>query len=110
GPFVLINLGCFLRVSLQTLTDWHPGFFAVVGVSGLLEVTALAWWGLHLARIIRAGRRMEAMPEDDAPCDHHRPATIEPTMRVTDVLRWFPQTQPVFDSYGFTLLKNPIAR
>lgn len=53
GPFVLINIGCFLRVSTQTLTDWHPTFFAIVGVSGLLEVVALAWWGIDLLRLMR---------------------------------------------------------
>ncbi len=59
GPFILINLGCFLRVSLQTLTDWHPVFFAVVGISGLLEVTALAWWGGHVARLVLRARKVE---------------------------------------------------
>ncbi|UXY32223.1 NnrS family protein [Streptomyces sp. HUAS TT20] len=52
GPFVLLNTGCALRVILQTLTDWHPFFFSVVGISGLLELTALAWWGTGLLRII----------------------------------------------------------
>lgn len=52
GPFVLVNTGCFLRVSLQTLTDWHPFFFAVVGVSGLLELTGLAWWGWEILRLM----------------------------------------------------------
>lgn len=109
GPFILINVGCFLRVSLQTLTDWHPGFFAAVGVSGTLEVTALAWWGIGLARIMRQGKRREVEPED-LPADDTTPCSIEADMRVTDVLRWFPATAEVFDQYGFTLLRNPVAR
>ena len=52
GPFLLINLGCFLRVTLQALTDVHPAFFAVVGVSGVLELAALCWWGVHLVRVM----------------------------------------------------------
>jgi hypothetical protein len=56
GPFVLVNLGCLLRVVLQALTDVHPGFFAVVGVSGLLELAALAWWGSHLIRLMATRR------------------------------------------------------
>jgi hypothetical protein len=52
GPYILINSGCFLRVSLQALTDVHPIFFALVGVSGLLEITALAWWGSDLIRML----------------------------------------------------------
>ncbi|MFW6059826.1 MAG: NnrS family protein [Phycisphaeraceae bacterium] len=52
GPFVLINVGCLLRVSTQTLTDWHSWFFGVVGISGTLEVIGLALWGAHLARLM----------------------------------------------------------
>lgn len=110
GPFILINLGCFLRVSLQTLTDWHLGFFMAVGISGTLEVTALGWWGGHLAAIMRRGKRLEREPEPAASEDDAPPCTIEADMRVTDVLHWFPETAAVFDSYGFTLLRNPIAR
>lgn len=51
-PFLLVNTGCLLRVALQTLTDWHPVFFGLVGLSGVLEVTGLAIWGIHLARIM----------------------------------------------------------
>jgi hypothetical protein len=56
GPFLLVNLGCLLRVALQALTDIHPGFFAVVGVSGLLELAALAWWGTHIGRLMATRR------------------------------------------------------
>ena len=31
-----------------------PAFFAVVGVSGVLELAALCWWGVHLARLMFA--------------------------------------------------------
>lgn len=64
GPFLLINLGCFLRVTLQALTDVHPGFFAVVGVSGVLELAALGWWGVHLARLMFAPVPVGARPDD----------------------------------------------
>ena len=107
GPFVLINVGCFLRVSLQTLTDWHPGFFFVVGISGTLEVAALAWWGAGLIGIMRRGKTAEAALEQArAP----RPQRIEPETIVADVLGWFPDTMRVFEQHGFTLLRNPIAR
>jgi len=58
GPFILVNAGCFLRVSTQTLTDWHHGFFAVVGVSGILEVAGLAWWGAGLVRAMARGKHL----------------------------------------------------
>jgi hypothetical protein len=57
GPFILINLGCFLRVTLQTLTDWNPAFYDVVGISGLLELTGIAWWGIGLIALMSRGRR-----------------------------------------------------
>lgn len=59
APFLLINLGCFLRVTLQTLTDWNPAYYAVVGISGLLELTGLAWWGVGLIRQMSRGRAAE---------------------------------------------------
>lgn len=63
GPFILINLGCLLRVSLQTSTDWNPHVFAFVGISGVLELTALTWWGSGLIRIMLRGRRpLTAVP------------------------------------------------
>lgn len=108
GPFVLINIGCFLRVSLQTLTDFVPGAFALVGISGTLEVAALAWWGVGLVAIMRRGKRAERELEEEITSP--APGRIEADHRVTDILRWFPQTQEVFDRYGFTLLRNPIAR
>ena len=52
GPFLLVNTGCFLRVTLQAATDLHRIFFAFVGVSGVLELAALAWWGTHLIRLM----------------------------------------------------------
>jgi len=108
GPFILINVGCFLRVFLQTLTDFVPGAFALVGISGTLEVAALAWWGAGLIAIMLRGRRAERELEQEAASP--APARIEPEHRVSDVLHWFPHTQDVFDLYGFTLLRNPIAR
>lgn len=51
-PFALINLGCFLRVSLQIGTDWDSAFFNVVGISGALEWTGLAIWAFHMATVM----------------------------------------------------------
>ena len=48
GPFILLNTGCALRVITQTLTDFQPLFFKVIGVSGTLEVLALGWWGISM--------------------------------------------------------------
>jgi hypothetical protein len=52
GPFILINLGCFLRIALQSATDFLPHAFSVLGLSGTLEVAGIAWWGLSLVRLM----------------------------------------------------------
>ena len=109
APFVLVNLGCFLRVSTQTLTDWHPAFFAVIGLSGTLEVTGLAWWGFGLMQIMRQGKREAAMTAVE-PGRTPRPDAIQPVHRVADVLAWFPETEPVFIDFGFTAIRHAIFR
>ena len=114
GPFVLVNVGCFLRVSLQALTDFDPRFFAAVGVSGLLEVTGLAWWGAGLARIMIDGKRgaaaaAEEEAEERAPAASP-PARIERTHVIADVLAWYPHTLAVFLDFGFTLLAHAALR
>ena len=47
---VLLNMGCFLRVSLQVASDWTPDAFRVIGVSGILELSALLLWAAVLWR------------------------------------------------------------
>ncbi len=105
-PFVLVNLGCFLRVSTQTLTDWHPAFYAIIGLSGTLEVTGLAWWGVGMIRVMRRGKR--ELGEDYIA--GIRPTAIEPSHRVADVLTWYPQTEPVFIDHGFTAVQHAVFR
>ena len=51
-PFVLVNLGCALRVTMQTLTDFTPAAFPIAGASGVLEITGLAIWGGHVWRVM----------------------------------------------------------
>ena len=46
----LLNLGCFLRVTLQISSDWTSGAYRVIGVSGILELTALLLWAAVLWR------------------------------------------------------------
>jgi NnrS protein len=57
GPFILINLGNAGRVLLQVLTDWYPKTaYPVLGFTGFIEVIALAWWGMHLWRVMNLAR------------------------------------------------------
>ncbi len=51
GPFILLNVGCAGRVILQILTDFIPRVaFPLVGITGFIELTALAWWGVEMWR------------------------------------------------------------
>lgn len=61
-PFAMINLGCFLRVSLQIGTDWHPVFFKFVGVSGVLEWTGLAIWAFHMTTVMLGAGHANVRP------------------------------------------------
>jgi hypothetical protein len=106
GPFLLVNIGCFLRVSLQAMTDLDPRFFAVVGMSGILEVAGLAWWGAGLARIMIQGKRETVAA--DSPAHPHPAKQIHGAHAVADIVAWYPQTLDVFANFGFTLLSNPI--
>jgi uncharacterized protein involved in response to NO len=50
GPFVLVNTGCFLRVSMQGLSDLFPVMFNVIAVSAVFEIAGLLWWSIDLLR------------------------------------------------------------
>jgi len=57
GPFLLINAGNAGRVLLQVLTDWSPKIaYSLVGFTGFVEVIALAWWAIHLWRVMNMAR------------------------------------------------------
>src|SRR5947209_252644 len=57
GPFILLNLGNTGRVVLQILTDWFPQTaYPLVGFTGFIEVIALAWWGVHLWRVMNLAK------------------------------------------------------
>ncbi len=57
GPFLLITVGNSGRVLLQIATDFIPTIaYPLVGVTGFIEVTALAWWGIGLWRVMNASR------------------------------------------------------
>jgi hypothetical protein len=106
APFLLLNLGCALRVITQTLTDFTPHAFPIAGLSGLLEVTGLALWGVHLwavmARQTRYGLAL-TVP--------HIPGTpIETRHTVGEVLEHHPELLETFLALGFRPLASPLLR
>ena len=66
-PFMLLNIGNAGRVGLQILTDFVPRVaYPLVGFTGFIEVTALAWWGIGLWRVMNhktARKPVAATPE-----------------------------------------------
>jgi len=108
-PFVLVNLGCALRVSTQTLTDFTPAAFPVSGASGILELTGLAIWGVHLWRLMSPRARLLNEPTTArVALDPTQPIMAE--HRVGDVLAEYPGLLDTFVTFGFTLLRNPLLR
>jgi hypothetical protein len=110
GPFVLINLGCGLRVAGQTLTDLAPVSFPVAGVSGLLEVLGLAWWGVHLWLIMAGLLKVPSPPEHNAAGLLVAGDPIEATNLVGQVLDLYPELLPVFLDWGFKPLAYALFR
>ncbi len=61
GPFILLNVGCAGRVLLQIATDFTRRAYPLIGITGFIELAALAWWGvemwrtMNLAHAYRAG-------------------------------------------------------
>ncbi|HWB09618.1 MAG TPA: DUF1858 domain-containing protein [Pirellulales bacterium] len=102
-PFVLINTGCTLRVVGQTLTDFSPRAFAFAGVSGLLEVSGLAVWGIHLWRIMSARLQTDTVLDERSLADE---GGIAPASTVAAVLDRYPDLIDTFAAHGFKMLSN----
>jgi ABC-type amino acid transport system permease subunit len=105
-PFLLINTGCTLRVFAQTLTDFSDRAFPLAGGSGILEVLGLAFWGVHLWRIMN-GQVVKAT------------VTFQPVVAgepitgahcVADILDRYPELRSTFLGFGFTPLASPLLR
>jgi len=61
GCFILLNAGRAGRVSLQVLSDFFPATaFPLVGLTGFVEVIALAWWGVEFWRAMNLARAHRA--------------------------------------------------
>lgn len=61
GPFVLLNAGCAGRVILEILTDSRPGLaYPLIGITGFMELGALAWWGIGLWRVMNLSKTHRA--------------------------------------------------
>jgi hypothetical protein len=105
-PFLLLNVGCALRVVGQTLTDFTPHAFPVTAVSGVLEVAGLALWGVHLWAVM-AGRPRYRL---SVAVPYVPGAIIEAGHTVGEVLDRYPELLETFLALGFWPLANPLLR
>ncbi|MEW6202083.1 MAG: DUF1858 domain-containing protein [bacterium] len=106
ATFILVNLGCTLRVTSQILSDHFSGAFKVIGFSGVLEVIGITIWGIHLVRLMfykqRAGGKTETLTGKVIS------GQISPDATVADVLAAVPGALDIFLDAGFTPLRNPL--
>jgi hypothetical protein len=107
-PFVLLNLGCALRVTSQILTDAIPTAYTFAAASGILEVLALALWGVHLWRIMNGWHAPIEIATTHPTGDRSGP--IMPADRVGDILDRDPDLLSTFLHFGFRPLANPLLR
>lgn len=105
-PFVLLNVGCAMRVGFQTLTDFTHVAFPFAGVSGILEVTALTLWGIHLWRVMNG---YAPVPAKTAP-SYRLGERITADHIVGHVVRENPAALHALIQLGFTPLANPVLR
>jgi hypothetical protein len=105
--FILINVGCAIRVIFQPVAV-HTGStsaFMLMGISGFIECLAILLFGINIWKTINEGKQGT---EDDEV--HDEIAAVTASTNVYQLIKQHPQTIDVLVSKGFTQLKNPILR
>ncbi|MDR4503867.1 MAG: DUF1858 domain-containing protein [Candidatus Scalindua sp.] len=102
--FVLLNLGCFLRVSTQVMIGFSGDFYySVIGISGWIELVAIGMFGYNVWRTMNAEEEEEKKPGKSI-------NEITKETKIFDVVDQYPETLDVFLKFGFKQLSNPVAR
>lgn len=81
--FLLLNIGNALRIGTEIATDFTSAAYPLMGVTGFIEVYALAWWGYELVKNIRAGVRLERQTISSS-VGRDRPFMLAPQTKVGD--------------------------
>jgi hypothetical protein len=102
-PFALVNAGCALRVGGQVATDLTAAAFPLTGMSGLLELTGLAIWGVGLARVMLG-------LVTPLPIAAVKPGAVGPDTIVADAIAARPEIVGVLREAGFEAIDSPLAR
>ncbi|MCP5003062.1 MAG: DUF1858 domain-containing protein [Planctomycetes bacterium] len=102
--FVLLNIGCFLRVSTQMMIGLNGEFYySFIGISGWIELVAIGAFGYNVWRTMNA-------EEEDEEVSVGTLNEITRETKISDVVGQYPETLEVFLQFGFKQLSNPVAR
>ncbi len=104
--FILINLGCFLRVFTQVMIGLKGDFYySLIGFSGWIEFIAIGMFGYNIWKSINAKEE-----DDDVGDQKEKLKEITKDTKINDAIEQYPETLDVFLKFGFKQLSNPVAR
>jgi hypothetical protein len=103
ASFWFIAVGNVLRVVFQSLTVWAAWPFAVAGISGYLELTAIALFGWNVVATLRGKAEAERLAR-------RREGTIMGDWTVAEAIQQNPAALGILMRHGFTMLSNPVTR
>lgn len=101
--FILINVGCALRVVSQPLAEHlYPQFYVTLGISGFIEYAAMFCFGINVWKTLKPDVGEEEVSEQI------RVATAN--TNVYQLIKQHPQSLDILIKSGFKQLKNPVLR
>lgn len=107
ATFVLMMIGCTMRVAFQALTvPFGIWPFAVAGMSGWVEAVGLTFFGVNLLRTLyqpEAGVPSVVDTAEDA-------NTITGTLSIARLVELYPHAVEVLVAMGFEPITNPMLR